>query len=1011
MFDLIGTHARLEEIYRLYVESAFPFRYPALDVERRHVLAQTGVLSQEPLVEPVPVYPESPYSLKEAAAQLGAEYSGLEQLGNGLIPPDLKLYEHQWNSLEAVIKNKKDIVVTTGTGSGKTECFLLPLAAELARDSKQWPNLSSNPDRYWWRNPTGEFRSQWNHSLRPHSLRALILYPLNALVEDQLKRLRLTFDSDQTHSWLDTERRSNRILFGRYTGHTPVPGSHDSKTAMQKLRKAMGQLDSAWSRVLQVLEDPTVDHDIRYHFPRLDGGEMWSRWDMQDTPPDILITNYSMLNIMLMREREEPIFDKTAEWLKADHNNSFYLIIDELHSYRGTPGTEVAYILRLFLDRIGLNPQSDQLRIMATTASLEHGPKSLKFLHEFFGRSDRFEIVAGNQVRPKAGSSKLLKKHAKSFAQFAHELQPDPVTAMEPPDVSGPDAQYALLNLSKSLGVSSESGKPPEKVLHTALSKIHAVDAIREACLSNDGQVRATRVSVLDYKLFQNKTETQKLPSNSIRGLLLAMCLSRSDRNLSLQPLRGHLFYHNLENLWICSNPNCADSNFFLEKRNSMLPAPKCGALHAQHRLTCSCGARVLDLVICSSCGEIFFGGFSKEVRLNAQMALTLTPDQPNLENLPDRSGWKRTHESYGIFWPSSDDLEKRKYTHEKAEYTWEHAILDIFTGILRQTATAPKSNELKGRVLRISNKEADAFPPICPRCETDYRRRPSTSPLRQHRTGFQRSSQVLASALAREMPKLLVSKPARKLVIFSDSRQDAAKLSAGMELDHYRDMVRVCLMGSHRIFSKSYLSQISRISDKSPQFLDQLQQLNPRLAEDIRITLSNYSDITVDKIFEQENNALINNLMKAAFMGESLDSKNMELIWGYPFNVPLRNIRDIVWTQLLNLGICPGGTRAGLLQFNDDRLWKYWWECFDWSNEIPVYKENTTEADRQHLVKLKNSLMMEIVICLFPNSTRTFENLGLGFATFYHKHVSSLKLLQACHSVVRNICEKKSFR
>lgn len=1011
MFDLIGTQSRLEEIYRLYVESAFPFRYPALDVERRHVLAQTGVLAQEPLVEPVPVYPESPYSLKDAATQLGPEYSGLEQLGHGLIPPHLKLYEHQWESLKAVIKNKRDLVVTTGTGSGKTECFLLPLAAELARDSRQWPTLSSNPNRYWWRNPQNEFKSQWGHSLRPHALRALILYPLNALVEDQLKRLRLTFDSLQTHSWLDKERRSNRILFGRYTGHTPVPGSHESKTAIKKLRKAMQQLDSAWNRVIQVLEDPSVDQDIRYHFPRLDGGEMWSRWDMQDSPPDILITNYSMLNIMLMREYEEQIFEKTSEWLNSDPQNTFCLVVDELHSYRGTPGTEVAYILRLFLDRIGLDPQSDQLRILATTASLEHDAKSEKFLEEFFGRSERFKIIAGNQVPPKVGSSKLLKKHADSFAKFALDLQPDPLKTMEPPDVSTPVAQQTLLDLSKSLGVSPKSREAPERLLNRALSKIHAVDAIREACLSNDGQVRATRVSVLDYQLFENKIETQKFPSNSIRGLLLALCLSRSDRNLSLQPLRGHLFYHNLENLWICSNPNCTDNNLFSEERNGLLPSPKCGSLHAQHRLTCSCGARVLDLVICSSCGEIFFGGFSKEVRLGAQMALALTPDQPNLENLPDRSGWKRTHESYGIFWPSSDDLGKGNYTHEKAEYRWQHAILDIFTGILRQTATATKSNELKGRVLTISNKEADAFPPICPRCETDYRRRPSTSPLRQHRTGFQRSSQVLASALAREMPKFLAAKPARKLVIFSDSRQDAAKLSAGMELDHYRDMVRVCLMGAHHTFAKSYLLQLSGLSKNKPQFMDELQKLNPRLVEDIQNTLSNCSDIKVDDIFDQENNHLINNLMKAVFMGGTLDSKNMELIWGYPTKVPLRNVRDIVWTRLLNLGICPGGTRAGLLQFNDDKLWKHWWECFDWSNENPIYNETPTEAERQHLVKLKNSLMMEIVLCLFPNSTRTFENLGLGFATFYHKDASSPKLLQACLSIIRNICEKKSFR
>ena len=55
------------------------------------------------------------------------------------------------------------------------------------------------------------------------------------------------------------------------------------------------------------------------------GAEMWSRWDMQNDPPDLLITNYSMLNIMLMRSLETDIFTKTRDWLAAERNNVFHL--------------------------------------------------------------------------------------------------------------------------------------------------------------------------------------------------------------------------------------------------------------------------------------------------------------------------------------------------------------------------------------------------------------------------------------------------------------------------------------------------------------------------------------------------------------------------------------------------------------------------------------------------------------------------------------------------------------
>lgn len=89
-------------------------------------------------------------------------------------------------------------------------------------------------------------------------------------------------------------------------------------------------------------------------------------------------------------------------------------------------------------------------------------------------------------------------------------------------------------------------------------------------------------------------------------------------------------------------------------------------------------------------------------------------------------------------------------------------------------------------------------MPGKCPHCDADYRRKRNPNyrtPLRNHRTGFQKACQVLASATVREMPLRYQNKPARKLVIFSDSRQDAAKLAAGMERDHFRDMMRLALI------------------------------------------------------------------------------------------------------------------------------------------------------------------------------------------------------------------------
>jgi len=923
MFDLVGAHARLESIYRLYVESAFPFRYSSLDQERSRLLDGTQIIAQEPLVEPTPVYPSSGLTLRDAARKLGTDYEGLADLGAGLLDSTHFLHRHQWEALDAVINRSKDIVVTTGTGSGKTECFLLPMMAQFSRESLGWRPLGDSPDRYWWRRK-GDRIPQWRHSRRPHAIRALVLYPLNALVEDQLRRLRKTLDSAQVHAFLDAHRHGNRILFGRYTGQTPVAGPVE-REASKRLESELRRQDDAWTRVKAALHAPDVDPDIQYHFPCIEGGEMWSRWDMQDTPPDILISNYSMLNIMLMREIENNIFEQTRTWLQEDPSNTFFLVIDELHSYRGTPGTEVAYILRLFLDRLGLTPASSQLRIMATSASLDQGAKATQFLHEFFGRSDRFELISGEEVRPKEDAHRKIQILEGAFAEFARTIQPDVLSTKEPPDLDTPPARQAITLLADRLGTTPGPGEPSEQALNRGLRSRMAADALREACLLANGSVRATRLSVLDRILFGTDPDTGR-PSDAIRGFLMALAVSRSENKTAPQPIRGHLFFRNLENLWVCSNPACTDPSIQPEARRRDVPQPNCGALQPRHRLTCTCGARVLDLLVCSCCGEIFLSGFTRTVTLNDQHFRVMTPDQPDLESLPDRPPSGHRHKDYLVFWPTRDQAANPNYQSGNAHYSWKEAYLDIFTGIVSTQVGMAPSSSLKGRLLVISEEKRPALPPICPRCDRDFRWSSSESPLRKHRTGFQRSSQVIASALAREMPTRSRGKRSRKLVIFSDSRQDAAKLSAGMELDHFRDMVRVCLVDAQKEFQQGLLAILGQVTRMSPGLAAALKELNPALMAALAKSTDPVASQAFMQRFSADNPMLAMNLMQASMGMAPLGKEMQDLAWGFPTKVPLRNIRDIVWRRLLDLGICPGGTRSEALAYKEGNQHQPWY-------------------------------------------------------------------------------------
>ena len=174
-----------------------------------------------------------------------------------------------------------------------------------------------------------------------------------------MTRLRDALDNDEVQKWMAERLNGNRIFFGRYNGATPTSGYPKYKEnaansrIYDNLLQAMRELDSMTDDTLKLLdttglteENVKKNHDkyaIRRTISQMIKGkdgiassEMRTRFDMQQTPPDILITNYSMLAMMLMREVDNPILKKTREWLEKDQSHIFHLVIDELHLNRGT---------------------------------------------------------------------------------------------------------------------------------------------------------------------------------------------------------------------------------------------------------------------------------------------------------------------------------------------------------------------------------------------------------------------------------------------------------------------------------------------------------------------------------------------------------------------------------------------------------------------------------------------------------------------------------------------------
>ena len=312
-------------------------REPALRAELERRLGawpgQPDSLLATPVFEPRFDYPRADATMGDLAnAGLldPAMVLALDQAEHRF-PRDRRPFAHQlqaWRTLKQ--PEARSVLVSTGTGSGKTECFLVPILDDLAREA-----------------------AATNHRLV--GVRALLLYPLNALIESQKERL---------SGW--TAAFGNRVRYALYNGDTPptVPAA-----------TAAGE--------------PQRVHDRRA---------------LHDEPPPILLTNGTMLEYMLVRPEDAPI-------LEASRGKLRYIVVDEAHTYLGSAAAELSLLLRRVLLAFGVTPE--QVRFVATSATISSGDQTRtearlrRFLAKVAGTSpDRITVVTADrevpEVRPTA---------------------------------------------------------------------------------------------------------------------------------------------------------------------------------------------------------------------------------------------------------------------------------------------------------------------------------------------------------------------------------------------------------------------------------------------------------------------------------------------------------------------------------------------------------------------------------------------------------------------------------
>ena len=455
---------------------------------------------------------------------------------------DWTLYEHQERAIRAASDDSGGaVMVTAGTGAGKTESFLLPLVERL-----------------------------WTTSRRGPGMRALILYPMNALVRDQMDRL---------DSWLGQQ---SRLTYFHFTSETPETESEADKRGI----------------------------------PTQFASRVRSRDAARHAPPDICVTNYSMLEYMLARPQDAPFFGEGLE----------VIVLDEAHLYTGTLASEIMFLLRRVLLRCKLSA-TDVLHL-ATSATLGGTDDELRSFLSWLTTTplDRAQVIRWRRQAstpfPASGSD----RHPEELVDLDRQL---------PPGAGAPEI-LALLETE-----ASDSAAPVE--LGGLLADWPAAERLRQAIHAEPGSPE--RLSALAGEVWPNGGQAS-VPATAT--LLRWTSMAQAATDVPLLAHRLHLPLRGPAGMGLCLNGQCSGPD--RQRKTGFGPVQeawgdRCGW----------CSSVVLPVARCEACGLAVFTAQVRDGKLTPNpvtargtqrttiqargLLLGLACDAPGvLEVLPDGS-------------------------------------------------------------------------------------------------------------------------------------------------------------------------------------------------------------------------------------------------------------------------------------------------------------------------------------------------------------------------------------
>lgn len=470
VLDPLTASERIRDSYRRYLVSTFSPRTGGLGAEFEALLSNEFKLTRGPILQAsAPFEPGASVADLMAEGVLSADW---QDVGDESFPVERPLHLHQEQAVRKAVDHRRNLLVSTGTGSGKTESFLVPIVDQLLREREAG-------------------------TLSQPGVRALLLYPMNALANDQTKRLRRML------------RNLPEITFGRYVGET----EEEQGKAEEEFRK-------------------------RYpNEPRV-AGELISREVMRARPPHILLTNFAMLEYLLLRPDDTTLFDGPTggHWR--------FLVLDEAHVYNGAQGAEVAMLLRRLRDRV-LTSERGRLQCFATSATLGRGvedhPKLVEFGQRLFDEDFEWDERLGTG---------------------------DIVTATRLPLVQGAGTFELPRERFEELQRAARSGASAEELgrLVGAISGAPVPEPGEQAPVFLARLLRNERhVIAMQALLERGSVDLSEAASRVFSGpgaesdtvALVDLCVLARDRedDAPLLPARYHFFVRSLEGAFICRHP------------------------------------------------------------------------------------------------------------------------------------------------------------------------------------------------------------------------------------------------------------------------------------------------------------------------------------------------------------------------------------------------------------------------------------------------------------------------